>query len=84
MSAPLGQYEYKCVAASAILEVLSTNVAPKAIASFADAINKECTDRLEFYSMEQLTVNTMPGCLSIFFGAKPPTVYNMLVFRRPR
>ena len=84
------QYEYKCVAAPMILSIAANmenraTMEAKSVASYGQIINKECYDLWEFYSMEQITIANQPGCLAIFLGAKAGnTVYNMLVFRRPK
>ena len=74
-----------------ILNVKSTNAQSQSfdeqrgVASFAEIINNECHDGWEFYSMEQITVKNLPGCLGALLGVKAEaTVYNMLVFRRHR
>jgi len=85
------QYEYKCVAAPMIITISSSSPAmqateeKKTVESFGEIINEECHDDWEFYSMEQITVKNNPGCLGAFMGVKAvETVYNMLVFRKPK
>ena len=85
------QYEYKSVAAPMIITISSSNPATQAaeekktVETFGEIINKECHGGWEFYSMEQITVQNNPGCLGALMGVKSAaTIYNMLVFRRPK
>jgi len=82
------QYEYKCVAAPMVLRIAvnparRTADEAECVESYGKIINRECYDRWEFYSMQQITVENKPGCFS--FGAEPEkTIYNMLIFRRQK
>ena len=84
-------YKYKCVAAPMIIAISSSNGAmqaaeeKKTVESFGEIINTECHGGWEFYSMEQITVKNNPGCFGALMGVKAAeTVYNMLVFRKPK
>ena len=74
-------YEYKCVPGPSNLVVKSSAESSKAIASYANIINAEATDGWEFYSLETMSVSEAPGCFS---KPEPPTLFNMLVFRREK
>ena len=73
-------YTYKTVPAPKILGVRSEKDTSTAIMGFSQAINAECVDGWEFYSMESITTQVPQGCLSL----NPPiiTTHNMLVFRK--
>ena len=72
-------YTYKTVPAPKILDVKSEKDTSTAIMGFSQAINAECFDGWEFYSMESMTTQVPQGC-----SFKPPitTTHNMLVFRK--
>lgn len=78
----VANYEYKCVSGPKQLVVQSANDSSKAIASYADIINAEAVDGWEFYSLETMSVEQAPGCLST--SKEPPVLFNMLVFRREK
>lgn len=75
-------YQYKCVAAPMELVIKKQSDMDKAVAGFADIINREANGGWEFYSMEQIATTIPAGCLSSMFGKKSETTYsNMLIFR---
>lgn len=78
-------FEYKCVSAPMNLIIKKQSDMDKAVANFADIINKEAVQGWEFYTMEQIACTVPAGCLASIFGKKEDTTYsNMLIFRRPR
>lgn len=75
-------YEYKTVPAPMVLSIKNEKEAHAAIRSFSDLLNDEAGRGWEFHSMETISTEEAPGCLS---GGKAKTMhYNMLVFKRPR
>lgn len=77
----MANYEYKCVSGPRQLVVKSASESAKAISEYANIINAEAVDGWEFFSLESMTVSQAPGCFST---QAPPTVFNMLVFRREK
>lgn len=55
----------------------------KAVASYADLIQKEAVGGWELDLIQSIPVTEKPGCLAGLFGATSTTTYfNMLVFKK--
>ncbi|MDR0522691.1 MAG: DUF4339 domain-containing protein [Planctomycetaceae bacterium] len=86
-------YRYKCVSAPKVLQVAQFNDVEqqRAVANFAEIINTGCRGGWEYYGMEEIIVEELPGCLSVLAAFIPqlvaflsrPVVHNMLIFRQP-
>ena len=63
-------YEYKTVPAPMVLNIKTEKEAEQAIYNFGNMINREASDGWEFHSMETITTEEAPGCLS---GGKATT-----------
>lgn len=77
--------QYKTVAAPVGLTIKAGDPAgcSKAVASYADLIQKEAIGGWELDMIQSIPVVEQPGCLASLFGAKSSTTYfNMLVFKK--
>lgn len=77
--------QYKTVAAPVGLTIKAGDPAgcSKAVAQYADVIQKEAVGGWELDMIQSIPVEEQPGCLVGLFGAKSVTTYfNMLVFKK--
>lgn len=77
--------QYKTVAAPVGLTIKAgdKNGCEKAVAQYADLIQKEAVGGWELDMIQSIPVEEQPGCLAGLTGAKSTTTYfNMLVFKK--
>lgn len=77
--------QYKTVAAPVGLTIKAGDPAgcSKAVAQYADVIQKEAVGGWELDMIQSIPVEEKPGCLAGLLGAKSVTTYfNMLVFKK--
>ncbi len=77
--------QYKTVAAPVGLTIKAGDPAgcSKAVAQYADVIQKEAVGGWELDMIQSIPVEEKPGCLAGLFGEKSVTTYfNMLVFKK--
>jgi hypothetical protein len=54
-----------------------------AVHQFADLINENCHGGWDFFSLEEVSVTSQPGCWAGLMGAKGVSItYNMLIFKK--
>ena len=77
--------QYKTVAAPVGYEIKAGDPkgCEKAVAQYADLIQKEAVGGWELDMIQSIPVTEKPGCFAALFGAKNvKTYFNMLVFKK--